>query len=211
MRELRGNLLNATENIIMHQVNCKGVMGAGVAYQIRRYLLSDYEYERYRDLCKNHTAKELLGKYMVHTTSKDEQGIIDLFGEDTPTKTKVDTDYNALEKALTAAVHDAVDYNLSIALPGYLGCGLAGGDWEIVYNIIRKVEQMYNASISIYYLNSSVKELWKDFGDVPMDPETECIEEGWHGFTAGTHREEIWDWFEETFSLSVAEDLMFSE
>lgn len=71
MRELRGNLLNATENIIMHQVNCKGVMGAGVAYQIRRYLLSDYEYERYRDLCKNHTAKELLGKYISFSVCKN--------------------------------------------------------------------------------------------------------------------------------------------
>lgn len=26
------------------------------------------------------------------------------------------------------------------------------------------------------------KELWKDFGNVPMNPETECIEEEWHGF-----------------------------
>ena len=27
-----------------------------------------------------------------------------------------------------------------------------------------------------------VKELWTEFGDVPMDPETECIEADWHGF-----------------------------
>ena len=47
--------------------------------------------------------------------------------------------------------------------------------------------------------------LWEDFGDVPMDPETECLEEAWHGFEAGTHREEIWSWFEETFHASVAE------
>lgn len=211
MKEIRGNLLNATENIIMHQVNCKGVMGAGVAYQIRRYLLSDYEYGRYIEVCQSHTAKELLGNYMIHTTSKNDQGIIDLFGENIPTETEVDTDYNALEKALSAAVHFTVAHNLSIALPGYLGCGLAGGDWEIVYNMIRKVEQLHNTSISVYYLDSSVKKLWKDFGDVPMNPETECTEEDWHGFAAGTHREEIWHWFEETFSLSVAKDLMFSE
>ena len=52
------------------------------------------------------------------------------------------------------------------------------------------------------------KELWLEFGDVPMDPETECIEVEWHGFPAGTHREEIWDWFEEEFDVSVGEDLM---
>lgn len=52
-------------------------------------------------------------------------------------------------------------------------------------------------------------ELWAEFGDVPMNLETECIEDDWHGFPAGTNREEIWHWFEEKFDVSVAEDLMF--
>lgn len=48
-------------------------------------------------------------------------------------------------------------------------------------------------------------DLWHEFGDVPMNPETECIEAEWHGFPAGTHREDIWHWFEETYDASVAE------
>lgn len=52
------------------------------------------------------------------------------------------------------------------------------------------------------------KALWKEFGDISMNPETECIEEAWCRFPTGTHREEIWHWFEDTFDLSVAEDLM---
>lgn len=55
---------------------------------------------------------------------------------------------------------------------------------------------------------SKIKDTWKEFGDVPMNPETECIETEWYYFPAGTHREEIWHWFEETFDVSVAEDLM---
>ena len=55
---------------------------------------------------------------------------------------------------------------------------------------------------------TKAKKLWKDFGNVSMNPETECIEEEWNGFPTGTHREEIWHWFEEMFDLSVAEDLM---
>lgn len=55
---------------------------------------------------------------------------------------------------------------------------------------------------------TKAKELWIDFGNVPMNPYTECIEEEWNGFPTGTHREEIWHWFEEMFDLSVAEDLM---
>lgn len=41
-----------------------------------------------------------------------------------------------------------------------------------------------------------------------MNPDTECIEAEWHGFAVGTYREDIWHWFEETFDVSVAEDLM---
>ena len=54
----------------------------------------------------------------------------------------------------------------------------------------------------------AIRELWAEFGDVPMNPETECIEEAWSGFMAGTHREEIWGWFEAMFGVSVAQDLM---
>lgn len=52
------------------------------------------------------------------------------------------------------------------------------------------------------------KLLWEKFGAIPMNPETECTEKSWYCFPAGTHREEIWHWFEETFDVSVAEDLM---
>lgn len=55
---------------------------------------------------------------------------------------------------------------------------------------------------------NNAKELWETLEDVPMNPETECIEEDWHIFKAGTHREEIWHWFEKEFGISVAEDLM---
>lgn len=54
----------------------------------------------------------------------------------------------------------------------------------------------------------AVVDLWHEFGDVPMDSETECIEVAWHGFPEGTHREEIWHWFEDTFGVSVY-DLMY--
>jgi len=64
-----------------------------------------------------------------------------------------------------------------------------------------------------------IQDLWKQFGDIPMDPKTECIESPFivyhqyggrvfKNFPAGTHREDIWRWFEEAFCISVAKDLM---
>lgn len=52
--------------------------------------------------------------------------------------------------------------------------------------------------------DQELEELWAEFGDAPMDPETEKIEEDWNGFLAGTDREEIWHWFDEHHSRGVA-------
>lgn len=53
-----------------------------------------------------------------------------------------------------------------------------------------------------------IRELWRTFGDVQVDPATECLDEAFLKFPVGTHREEVWRWFEETYHVSVAEDLM---
>lgn len=53
-----------------------------------------------------------------------------------------------------------------------------------------------------------IYDLWQEFGDVPMNPITECIESDWNGFSKGTFREDIWHWFEDEFELSVATNLM---
>lgn len=46
--------------------------------------------------------------------------------------------------------------------------------------------------------------LWNEFGDVPMNPETEQIEEPFLHFQIGTHREDVWRWFDERYSKGVA-------
>lgn len=57
-----------------------------------------------------------------------------------------------------------------------------------------------------------VKDLWESFGDVPINPETECLEEPWGDiFHKGMHREEVWHWFEEKFDVSVGDELMGHE
>lgn len=48
-----------------------------------------------------------------------------------------------------------------------------------------------------------LEDLWSRFIDIPMNPETECIEAPFIHFTAGTHREEIWHWFNERYSKGV--------
>lgn len=52
--------------------------------------------------------------------------------------------------------------------------------------------------------DEELEELWAQFGDIPMNPETECIEEPFMGWGAGIHREEIWHWFDARHSKGVA-------
>lgn len=53
-----------------------------------------------------------------------------------------------------------------------------------------------------------LKVLWKEFGAVLVNPETECTEEDWRGWKEGTFREDIWHWFDERYSGGVVR-LMF--
>ena len=52
--------------------------------------------------------------------------------------------------------------------------------------------------------DEELEELWTLFSDIPMDPETERIEEDFLGFAEGTHREDILHWFDERHSNGAA-------
>lgn len=210
IKEMKGDLLATKEGVIAHQVNCQGAMGAGVAKQIRSKLLTTCQFRNYRNKCRKF-GKALLGICYLDKVENQPLYVAHLFGENIPTGKGLDTDYAALEEAVINLKITARQHQLPVAIPGYLGCGLAGGDWEYVYkHILVPHFKGYPYGLTIIYVMDSIKMLWRDFGNVPMDPKTERIEEAWHGFKKGTHREEIWHWFEDTFDISVG-DLMSGE
>ena len=53
----------------------------------------------------------------------------------------------------------------------------------------------------------SPKALWKKLGDIPTNDDDE-IEEAFLNFPSGTNRFKIWQWFEVSFDISIAQDLM---
>lgn len=90
---------------------------------------------------------------------------------------------------------------------GLYGVGLAVSNWHL-NGATEPFDTFFDSAVQ-YASELNPKDLWIEFGDVPMNPDTECIEEAWHDFPAGTHREDIWHWFEETFHVRVY-DLMYS-
>ncbi|WP_223249514.1 macro domain-containing protein [Bacillus sp. NMCN6] len=71
------NILEASEDIICHQVNCKGVMGAGLAKQIK----SKYPnvHKEYKQLCTEQ-GDDLLSSVQLITTN-DGKTIANLFAQ----------------------------------------------------------------------------------------------------------------------------------
>lgn len=81
-------------------------------------------------------------------------------------------------------------------------------EWQLMYNSDLYGGTALANKLEEYHSLKHIRALWDEFGAVPMDEETECIEAGWHGFPVGTFREEIWEWFEDQFNVSIA-DLMY--
>lgn len=159
IKEREGDALKSGADILAHQTNCVGVMGAGIAKQIKDQLISKEDYNIYRSLCKN-LGSDLLGsvQYIKVNAKKEEfcetpQIVANVFGENVPSMNQVDTDYDALRDGLQT-VHDyALDGGYSVCVPGLMGCGLAGGDWNIVKGILEDIFEDSEVELTIMYFD----------------------------------------------------------
>ncbi|MCY9737526.1 macro domain-containing protein [Paenibacillus alvei] len=145
-----GDILNAREDIIGHQVNCQGVMGSGLAKQIKdKYPAA---YIKYKQVCYKFTPEKMLGCCQLVYDKESDKWIANLFGQlNYGREEQLYTDYSALTAYLWALKNEAISRGLSVALPYNLGCGLANGDWNIVHQIIDAV--FYDSVVTLYKLN----------------------------------------------------------
>lgn len=152
IRTVYGNILDAQEDVIAHQVNCRGLMGAGLAKSIRKKYPDVYK--SYKGLC-NKYGSDMLGLAIIENISNTSPpyAIANLFGQQSAGKSKQHTDYPALWDALTSLKLHMGDAGFTtLALPYKLGCGLGGGIWEVVEFIIREVFENSEIDITIYRL-----------------------------------------------------------
>lgn len=52
--------------------------------------------------------------------------------------------------------------------------------------------------------DQQLESLWGQLADVPVDPDTEKLEDDWIIFPMGTDKEDIWHWFDKRHSKGVA-------
>lgn len=128
---IKQNILNINKGIIAHQVNTKGVMGAGLAKQIAEKYPTNYH--AYRDV---HLKNQLVMGGLVVTGINSNLYIANLVAQSNYGRDKQYTDYQYLTLALDKLFWYSCKLNLIPYIPYRLGCGLGGGDWSIVFQLI---------------------------------------------------------------------------
>lgn len=160
IKNIRGNVLDSDAPIIAHQVNCLGVMGAGVAKCVReKYPEVMKTYTRW---CRQYDFKHLLGLVLDYCTNKN-QIIANCFAQDKIGSGRM-TNYEAFYSCLEN-IRKGIDYygfEHRIAFPYKIGCGLGGGDWNIILAMIKSVfGKDGNYTVEFWSFD--------EFGSIPME------------------------------------------
>lgn len=143
---IQGDLLDATENIIGHQVNCRAKMASGVAKEIRAKYPEVYG--MYMTHSSSKSADMLLGDLQIVVVGEHKY-VANLFGQrDYGYDGRQYTSYDALELALIKLVEQAKPHGLSVALPYKIGCDRGGGDWDgKVFPMLERVFADYELTL----------------------------------------------------------------
>lgn len=144
IKQIKCDVFESGADFILHQVNCCGVMGSGVALQVKE----DYPnvYREYKLYCLNHSAKDLLGQVLY--VNAECGCICNMFSQAYFGSRERYTDYDAFRKCLEDIAKKAKGH--TIAMPYLIGCVRGGGDWNVVYKIIEDVLGDYDVTICEY-------------------------------------------------------------
>lgn len=127
-----GDLLKSGCDIIAHQVNEYGAMGAGLAAQIKAAYPEAYV--KYLELCNRIKAYG-----QVQLVESNGTTIANCFSQK-----DWKTDYNLLTLCVgqlyryTVNLSDELNRRITVGIPYKFGSGIAHGDWDTVYECFRK-------------------------------------------------------------------------
>jgi O-acetyl-ADP-ribose deacetylase (regulator of RNase III) len=140
-----GDLLAAGEDIIVHGCNCMRTMGSGIAAQIREKCPTAYAADQ-RTIWGD---KDKLGTFTCATDDLNGKLtiVVNAYTQWDYSRSRVCADYNAIEKVFELICQTFA--HKVIALPK-IGCGLAGGDWKIVSEILEKISDKYDREFRVY-------------------------------------------------------------
>ena len=144
-------MLDSKFQVIAHQVNCQGVMGAGVAKAIKNKYPEVYD--EYYSYCQDNLKDDIFGTCLV-IEADNGKIIANLFGQNEFGKGVIQTNYKKLHSALNELKDYMIENGLiTLSFPYMIGCGLAGGDINIVQSLIRDVFDDTDIIYNFYNIN----------------------------------------------------------
>lgn len=151
MRELKiikGDIFESNADAILHQVNCQGVMGSGVAKQVREKYPNVYQ--SYKRACDKLGSNGVFGKIQVCAINPEKtRFVVNLFSQLNYGYSGCYTDYEKLKECLKK-VNERFS-GRSVAIPYLMGCHRGGGNWEVVSKIIE--ETLIDCNVTLYQYN----------------------------------------------------------
>ena len=144
LKEITGDLLTVKKGVICHQVNYHGVMGGGIAAAIAENILTEEQYAEYADYCRR-LGRAALGT--VQFLGLDTDLIVaNMFCQDDARVAMGEaniTDYDTMRRCFIRVRSIAQVYGKRIYIPRNIGCGIAGGSWDVVREIIKDTLAMW--------------------------------------------------------------------
>lgn len=135
MKTIKGDLIKLAQagefDVIVHGCNCFHTMGAGIAKQIRLAFPHAYDIDRET----NYGDPDKLGR-ISSTFRKDGLVIVNAYTQFAPGKEVSKDLYANIENCFRLIKN--LYYGQKIGVP-WIGAGIAGGDWNKIYEIISRV------------------------------------------------------------------------
>lgn len=147
---IEGDILNATEDVICHSVNCKAKMGSGLAVQIKEAYPEVFGY--YKSFCDMRLPVDKMLGVAQYIMCHDGRYIVNIFGQDGygREKGKQYTQIDALKKGLTSVYERAKQHNETVAIPWKIGSDRGGANWNEVYKMIEEIFHDYDVTLYKY-------------------------------------------------------------
>ena len=137
IKHIKGDIFEQNADVICHQVNCQGVMGSGVAKQVREKY--PWVYATYKRFCDNSikSGREMLGKCQ-EVFIDENRVIVNVFAQDNyGYDEKCYTNYEVLQDCF--GIINERYKGKTIAIPYLMGCHRGGGDWNVVIKLIESI------------------------------------------------------------------------
>lgn len=146
-----GNLLESNAPLIMHQVNCKGVMNSGVAKAIKEKWPIVYdEYQKFYSYLPIDT---LLGTTQFVKIGNNRY-VANMFAQERYGYNGIKyTSYDAIDKCLRSVARNAENGEIDrVAMPYNMSSDRGGADWEVILAMVNAAFRDTDITIEIWKL-----------------------------------------------------------